>query len=289
MAVDGRARRAASADRAGAAHAQQGPPGVRGVAVQLPERRQVAWRAGHRPAGHLPGRRPAGRELRALQVHRRLASRTWTRTRKHSGNSVLRGQLDQLQAPPARRQQGTAQPSSSAAEHHARPVDGAKSGIVPIERRARRYGRATGGSSLPGFMIPTGPDASFSGPQQPPAQRAHLGAHPGAWSRPTAWWWVIVPPPLATMASPAAVLAARHWSSSAPFSWRAMKVKYSDAPAAVQVRDVAHHQRLGCRAPSAPLLGPLRRRRRVVPRLDQGRQSPASPPSRRGPCSSSRR
>ena len=44
------------------------------------------------------------------------------------------------------------------------------------------------------------------------------------WSRPMAWWWVIVPP-LATIASQAACLAARHWSISAPGSWRAMKVK----------------------------------------------------------------
>ncbi len=34
----------------------------------------------------------------------------------------------------------------------------------------------------------------------------------------------------ATMASLAALLAALHWSSSAPSSWRARKVKYSDAP-----------------------------------------------------------
>src|SRR3712207_9543873 len=32
------------------------------------------------------------------------------------------------------------------------------------------------------------------------------------------------------ISSQAALLAARHWSSSAPPSWRAMNVKYSEAP-----------------------------------------------------------
>ena len=60
-----------------------------------------------------------------------------------------------------------------------------------------------GSSRRPGRARPSRPAAASmpSGPTSACIQ--------GRWSRPTAWWWVIVPP-VATIASEAAALAARH-------------------------------------------------------------------------------
>ena len=117
-----RARRPASADRAGpAAPDEQGPRGLRGLAVQLPERRPLARRAGHRPAGHVPGRRRAARELRALPLHRRLAREGRPGTPRHSGNSVLRGRIDQIQAPPQNTGAGPGRPAAPQQQHAATP------------------------------------------------------------------------------------------------------------------------------------------------------------------------
>ena len=73
-------------------------------------------------------------------------------------------------------------------------------------------------------MIPAGSRRSLAAASTPTPSSPTSSVIQGAWSAPTAWWWVIVPP-LATIASHAAVFAARHCSSSAPGSWRAMNVK----------------------------------------------------------------
>ena len=114
-----RARRPAPADRAGPADAEQEPPGLRGVAVQLADRRALAGRPGDRPERHLPGRRPAAGELRAATSSSTSRSRSVDQNRKHSGNSVLRGQLDQLQAPPANTQNGQSGAADDAAQQPA--------------------------------------------------------------------------------------------------------------------------------------------------------------------------
>ena len=76
----GRARRPAPADRAGPADPQQEPPGLRGLAVQLEGRREVAGRPGDRPERHLPGCGPATEGLPAVQVLRRVRGERGPRT-----------------------------------------------------------------------------------------------------------------------------------------------------------------------------------------------------------------
>src|ERR1019366_2379136 len=83
--------------------------------------------------------------------------------------------------------------------------------------------------SLPGFMIPAGSSSAFSArrARRPPAPTSR-SIH-GAGSRPTAWWWVIVPPP-SRIARAAASLTLRHCPSRSSSFWRAINVKYSEAP-----------------------------------------------------------
>ncbi len=142
--------------------------------------------------------------------------------------------------------------------------------------------RLSSGSSLPGFMIPAGIELALER-----AQRRDAAARPprcaihGAWSRPTAWWWVIVPPP-ATIASPAARLTARHCAISSPSRWRAISVKYSEAPRLIDVRDVAHDDaRRALRARSAAAIACADRAVQRAAAPTTARRSRASRPSRR--------
>ena len=103
---------------------------------------------------------------------------------------------------------------------------------------------ASGGrQQLPGVHDPGRVEPLLRRPDQVDARASPTSARiQGAWSRPIAWWWVIVPP-FATIASQAAVLAARHCSSSAPGLLAGQEGEVERRARAVQVRDVAHHQR----------------------------------------------
>ena len=98
-------------------------------------------------------------------------------------------------------------------------------------------------------MIPAGSRRSFRALKRLHAHRSPTSAGMyGAWSRPTAWWCVIVPP-VATIASHAAVLTARHCSISAPGRARGDEGEVERGAVAVGVREMAPDQpgrSLGC-------------------------------------------
>src|SRR6201999_4272986 len=116
------------------------------------------------------------------------------------------------------------------------PCDCLLGGVRRVSVSGRRIGQdrhpanlAGGhGISLPGLRIPAGSSVALTArntctPKSPTSSRIQ-----GRWSAPTAWWWVIVAP-VDTIASHAAVLAARHCSIGLP-RCPATTVKYSEAP-----------------------------------------------------------
>ncbi len=185
------ARRPAPADRAGPAAAQQGGPGLPGVALQQPTATPVDGRPGGRRKGAFQGagQLPEGFEkYRFIDVSREHDPTATTATR---GDSVLRGRLDQIQRGRGPRRPGRRR---TAADHPA----GARPALARRQQLAGVHDRPAGRGAPWRRAAPPAP----APPPRPPSRargRAHgvvVGdraarghdrvAAPPAWRRATA-------------------------------------------------------------------------------------------------------
>ena len=170
------------------------------------------------------------------------------------------GAVDRGRASPTRRQtlteiQQAAQDETFQIERPGRTVLEARIPDVPAAGRpGLGPGRLAVGQELAGVHDPGRVEALLQRTQRldarpRPPRRACTARGRG----PTAWWWVIVPP-VATIASQAAVLTARHCSISAPALRGRDEGEVERGAVAVGVREMAPDQprrSLALRAPRA--------------------------------------